>query len=195
MNKGRGFSLVEVLVALSVVGIAASTLLLASASTVESGSDVKARLVARGLAEQMLDDLLGQPYCEPGTSPTTWPLGPESGESSLVPKTILFDDSDDYHLYRSSPPRDRWGIEAGQGDGQGGRRRESFRLPDEYFAGWQVELQVTYANENNPSLDLPASQTSGLRAARVRISRTVNQSVEELILLRRVFAYVPSTSN
>src|SRR5262245_52995751 len=121
-NRHRGFSLVEVLVSLTLLGLAGSTLLLATASTMQAGNDALAQTIARGVAEQLLDEILGQPYCETGGNPLAYPLGPNAGETSNPLKTSLFDDTDDYNGYTCSPPRDAWGIDLGTENGQGGQR-------------------------------------------------------------------------
>jgi prepilin-type N-terminal cleavage/methylation domain-containing protein len=195
LKRHHGFSLIEVLVSLSLLGLAASTLLLATGSTVQSSSDALAQTIARGIAEQLIDEVLGQPYHEPGSHPLTGPLGPESGESPAPSQTFYFDDADDYHQFASSPPSDPWGKLLGSGDGQGGLRAESFRLPQDYFGGWTVEATITYVDETNPSLDLAAPATSGIRAVRVRVTRSQGGGVRELATLRQVFAYVPPLGN
>jgi prepilin-type N-terminal cleavage/methylation domain-containing protein len=162
-DHARGFSLIEVLVSLTLLGLAGSTLLLATAATIQSGHDALAQTIARGIAEQ-----------------TTVPL-----------KTVLFDDTDDYHQYIGSPPRDPWGIELGTGDGQGNQRPAEFQVPAGYFAGWRVEVTIAYADESDPSVDLTPPQTSGLRAVRVRVSRKWDDGYQELVVLRQLFAFVP----
>jgi type II secretory pathway pseudopilin PulG len=187
------FSLVEVLVALTLIGLAGATLLLATTATTEAGADAMARSIARGIAEQLIDDAAGVGYHEPGSPPLSYPLGRDAGETANPLQTALFDDTDDFHGYHSSPPRDRFGMPLGQGNHQGGLRPENFRMPDGYFANWQVEVSVAFADEDSPAQDLAPPATSGLKAVRVRVTRQWNGSVQELIMLRQVFAYVPPT--
>jgi Tfp pilus assembly protein PilV len=190
-KRASGFSLVEALVALTLIGLASSTLLLATASTVQSGADATAQTIARGIAEQVMDEILGQRYHEPnGAARGT--LGPETGESSTPPRTILFDDTDDYAGFTSSPLRDAWGIALGQGNGLGGLRATEFRLPDSYFADWRVNVQVTYVDEDDPTTDLSGFATSVVRAVRVQVTRNWNGTAQDLATIRRVIAYVPS---
>jgi type II secretory pathway pseudopilin PulG len=186
----NGFSLVEALVALTLIGLASSTLLLATASTVQSGADASARTIARGIAEQMIDEILGQRYHEQGTS-ARGALGPESGETATPPRTLLFDDADDYANFESSPLRDSWGMPLGQGNGLGGLRATDFRLPDNYFAQWKVRITITYVNESDPTKDLSGLATSVVRAVRIQVTRNWNGTDQELVSLRRVIAYVP----
>jgi type II secretory pathway pseudopilin PulG len=181
---------VEALVALTLIGLASSTLLLATASTVQSGADATAQTMARGIAEQVMDEVLGQRYHEPGGSARAT-LGPESGETASPPRTLLFDDADDYAGFASSPPRDTWGIQLGQGNGLGALRAADFRLPDNYLSDWNVQVTVSYVNENDPTKDLSGSATSVVRAVRVRVTRNWNGTAQELASIRRVIAYVP----
>jgi hypothetical protein len=182
---------VEVLVAMTLLGLASSTLLLATVATVQSGHDALSQTIARGIAEQVIDDVLGQPYYEPGGNPFSYPLGAEAGETANPPATFLFDDADDFHEYVSVPPRDPFGIELGSGNGVGGQRAEHLQLPEGYLSNWRVEVAITYVDEVDLSVDLTPPTTSGLRAVRVRVSRTWDGVDRELVMLRQVFSYVP----
>jgi type II secretory pathway pseudopilin PulG len=190
-RRADGFSLVEALVALTLIGLASSTLLLATASTVQSGADSTAETIARGIAEQIMDEILGQRYHESGGSARAT-LGPETGETSSPQRTILFDDTDDYANFSSTPLRDDWGIARGQGNGAGGLRASEFRLPDNYFANWNVNVRVSYVDEIIPTKDLSGSATSVVRAVRVQVTRNWNGTAQELVTIRRVIAYVPA---
>jgi prepilin-type N-terminal cleavage/methylation domain-containing protein len=189
--RRRAFSLVEVLVSLTIIGLAGAALLLAAETTTLNGQDAVAATIARGIAEQLLDDLAGQRYVALGKSPTGLPFAKETGETSTPPKTSLFDDLDDYHQLDLAPPLDPWGVPLGQGNGSGGLRPEDFRVSPTFFARWRARVEVTYVNEADPSVNLAGSATSGMRAATVSITRTVNGVTETLAQVRRVFSYVP----
>lgn len=90
--RRRGISLVETVVALVVLSGAMVATLNSVAGARASQVMVGERAKARLLAESMLQEVLAQPYAEPGT--TT--IGPDTGEES---KTLRdqFDDVDDYH--------------------------------------------------------------------------------------------------
>lgn len=90
--RRRGISLVETVVALVVLSGAMVATLNSVAGARASQVMVGQRAKARLLAESMLQEVLAQPYAEPGTNT----LGPDTGESS---KTLRdqFDDVDDYH--------------------------------------------------------------------------------------------------
>lgn len=193
-HRRCAFSLVEVLVSLTIIGLAGAALLLATESTTQTGNDALAATIARGIAEQILDDVLGQRYMAAGESPTALPFGPEAGEVSTPVKTILFDDADDFHRLDQSPPLDPWGIALGQGNGTGGLRPEDFRLSAAYLANWRVTVAIHYVSESDPAVDLTGTATSGLRSATVTVSRTVNGVTDTLAQMRRVFSHVPTSS-
>ena len=191
-QRRRAFSLVEVLVSLTIIGLAGAALLLATESTTQAGNDAVSATIARGIADQVLDDLLGRRYVAAGEAETVLPLGTELGEASTPPKTILFDDTDDFDRLELSPPVDPWGIGIGQGNGAGGLRPEDFRVSSSHFANWKVSVVIRYVNESNPAVDLTGSATSGMRSATVTVTRTINGVTDELARIRRVFAYVPT---
>ena len=184
------FSLVEVLVSLTIIGLAGAALLLAAESTTQTGNDALAATIVRGIADQILDDMLGQRYVAVGESPTVLPFGTETGEASNPVKTVLFDDTDDFHRTTPTPLLDPWGIALGQGNGAGGLRPEDFRVSDSYLANWRTVVVITYVNESNPAVDLTGAATSGMRAATVTVTRTINGTTDTLAQVRRVFSYV-----
>ena len=188
------FSLVEVLVSLAIIGMAGAALLLATESANQNGNDALSATIARGIAEQVLDDVMGQRYMAVGESSTVLPLGIETGEASTPVKTALFDDTDDFHGLDQSPPLDRWGISLGQGNGAGGLRPDDFRLSPSYLANWRLTVAIRYVDEANPAADLAGNATGGMRSATVTVTRTVNGVTDTLAQVRRVFSYVPTIS-
>lgn len=116
MQRQRGFSLIELVVAVAVLGLAASALL---SVAVRSGTD-SARLLREqqvlALAQALLAEVQALPYtyCDPddganlatATSPATCAvpenLGPEAGESRFGP--LRFDNVNDYNGYQMPGP-------------------------------------------------------------------------------------------
>ena len=189
-----GFSLVEVLIAVSILAMAASALLLATEASAESSRSALERTIASGIATQLVDEMLGLPYNEKSGSPFDWPLQPEVGELTEPVQRARFDDTDDFNGYQAVPLEDAWSVPLGTGDDAGGLRRSNFALPTDYFADWSVSIEVRYADEANPSLDLPAGSTSGLRALFVTVSRLDGSIIRNLVTIRRVFSHVPQPS-
>jgi type II secretory pathway pseudopilin PulG len=189
-----GFTLVEALVSLSLTALAGAVILLAMESSLQTSNDVVEQTIAGGLAEQLVDEVLGNRYKEPGISPYQYPLGPNSWEKSGQGRE-RFNDTDDYHQYFARGARDIWGQPLGEGDDSGGSRHPSLRVRDGFFRDWQQRIDVYYVDENALSRRLPANQTSNFRAVEIGIYRqTTDGSVRRLAKLRRVYAYVPPPS-
>lgn len=100
------FSLVEALVAVAVTAIAGAALLTSVTAAVISSAVVAHRAVARGLAEQLMDEIAAVRF--PGAS-NTQPAGSTRAG---------FDDIDDYSGLVESPPRTRDGQIVGTEGGE-----------------------------------------------------------------------------
>jgi type II secretory pathway pseudopilin PulG len=100
MRRG-GFSLVETAIATLLVGgllVTAMNMVGASRITQSRTTD---RQHATLLADELLQEVLAQPYGEPNGNPL---LGLDIGE--LLTLRVGFDDADDYDDYTESPPVD-----------------------------------------------------------------------------------------
>lgn len=115
------------MVSIALTAIAGAVLLSGMEATIATTEDALARTVALGMAEQLMDEVVGQRYHEAGASAYDTTLQPGSAEK-LRGNRSLYDDIDDYNGYRCQPPTDRWGSLLGQGDGAGacGRRGSGF---------------------------------------------------------------------
>ena len=191
MSRRRGFSLAEALIALSVIGLAGAALLLATESASMASRDALEQLIANGLANQLVDEILGLPYKEKGQLPDVWPMGTEAGESAVPQLRSLYDDSDDFNGYCAEPIQDAWAVELGQGDGRGGLRPADFQLASDYFDDWYVVIVVSYVDEDDLSVNLPTPTTSNARAIEVSVFRIEGTARREITRVRRVTSYVP----
>lgn len=190
----RGFTLIEATVAMAITLIAASTLLLAIESTITAGDTALDRVIAEGMADQLLEDIRHCHYMSPGGSPTQYPLGPNSIEAAGAGWS-LFDDTDDFDGLINAPPKDRFGKSLGTGNDTGGLRYSGQRLPDSFFAKWRQRVDICYVNPLDLSQRLSNGQTSEYRAAEVTIERADRDNVWETLARRRfVFAYLPPSS-
>ncbi len=186
-----GFTLIEALVAVSITAIAGSILLLGTTTSLQATDDSLRRTIALGLAEQLLDEVLGARYMEYGTSPYQTPLLSGSDEAATGTRE-LFDDVDDYNGVLAQPPEDLWGVPLGTEGTAGLQRHPNFQLPPEFFDRWRQEVSVYYVSESDLATPLADGQTSDYRAVDVRIVRDDPQrGVQELARLRRVVSYVP----
>ena len=144
--------------------------------------------IARGMAQQLMDEIIGSRYCELGVDPYQVSLGPGADETSRQ----MYDDSDDYNGLRTKPPKDFYGIALGKDNGLGGQRNALFQVPAGFFDNWQQEVDVYYVSEANLSTKLAAGQTSDYRVVEVRIVYIdPNLGRKELVNLKRVVSYVP----
>ncbi|MCA9270890.1 MAG: type II secretion system protein, partial [Planctomycetales bacterium] len=97
----RGFSLIEAMVAMTVMALAGSALLLGVEASMRTTVDNLDRAVATGLARQSIDEIMGHLYT--AADPYQYPLGPNSWEKSGAGRE-RFNDTDDFHGYSSTPP-------------------------------------------------------------------------------------------
>ncbi len=92
----RGVTLVELLVSIVIVGIAAGAVLGVLASNTAASADPMIRHQASAIAEAYLEEILLRPYADP------------DGADGEVSRTA-YDDLDDYDGLVESPPRDQFG--------------------------------------------------------------------------------------
>lgn len=195
-RRHSGFTLVEALVAISLIAMCGAALLLATDLALDSSTRAIDEKTARGLANQLIDEILGLPYVEKGepASQALWQLGPELGEATWPVVRAYYDDADDYRATFAQPPTDEFAIELGQGNERGGLRHPDFRIRDNYFDNWQVFVITWHADESDLSTNLYTGRSvSGFRAIEVYV-RKVNAdgTWQELTKVRRVVGYVPS---
>jgi len=184
----RGFTLVEATVAIALTAIAGSVLLLGTTSSLQNTDDSMRRTIAYGMAQQLMDEIMGCRYMELGGSATDTTLGPNSTEKAAGTRE-LFDDIDDFNGYRCQPPKDMYGVALGTDNGQGGQRYPNFQCPTNFLQNWRQEVDVYYVSENDLTSALSSGQTSDYRAVEVRIMYVDPQrGSTELAKIRRVVA-------
>jgi len=92
-RRNSGFTLVEAMVCMTLIALAGSALLLAAQTSMDSSDYAFEQNLARGIANQMIDEVMGRRYCAAASSPIQYPLSAESHEISTPQKRILFDDT------------------------------------------------------------------------------------------------------
>jgi hypothetical protein len=193
--RRAGFTLAEALVSITLITLAGSALMLATDLTLNSSVDALEEKVADGLANQMIDEILGLPYVEKGeaASQQLFELGPESGESSNPVMRSKYDDIDDYRAFSSRPLVDEFAIEVGRENGSGGLRHPNFRLSEDYFDDWLMNVDIRHVDESDLSKNLTSdASTSDFRAIEVSIwKRAEDGTQSQLTKVRRVIGYVP----
>lgn len=95
MKRQRGMTLVELVIAIVIIGIAAAALYSAMASLVGRSADPMLRQQSLLLAEAYLEEILAQAYADPG--------------AAACSQRACFDDVLDYHNLDEQPPQDARG--------------------------------------------------------------------------------------
>ena len=184
-----GFTLVEALVSITIAAIASSALCLGLIGSLNTAQHTLEQSIANGIAEQLIDEVLGQTYCT-GGDPRQATLGPDAWESAGTHRE-RFNDIDDYAGIFAAPPKDKYGITLGSENGTGGLRNVNFRAPSTFLAKWREEIDIYYVSESNTATKVTTSPYSYMRAIEVRIY-SVESGVKRLITtVRRVHGYVP----
>ncbi|WP_254511930.1 type IV pilus modification PilV family protein [Anatilimnocola floriformis] len=188
-QRRRGFSLVEALVALTIMTMAGSVMLLAIESCLTSTSDAVDKLIADGMANQLLDEISVRRFMAVGDTPLTI-SGPSATEAAASGRQ-LFNDLDDYKNVSSMPAKGIWGETLGTGNDSGGARNTNFCIPSTQFTRWRQRVDIYFVSATDHSQKL-TSGTSYYRAVEVNIEYVATTgSVKPLAKRRRVYAYLP----
>jgi type II secretory pathway pseudopilin PulG len=184
------FSLVEALVALAITAVAGAALLVSLNSNILLTEHTENRVIAQGMARQLMDEVLGTRYMALGSTPYQYPFTPSSWELQTGTRE-RFDDVDDYHGWSTMPPVDEFNVLLGTENGAGGQRKAAFRVPANRFQRWQQKITVSYVNSTNLAQSLSGSSTSDYRAVEVSILYDDPQhGLKELARIRRIVSYV-----
>jgi prepilin-type N-terminal cleavage/methylation domain-containing protein len=157
-NRCRGLTLIEVVASTMIVGLMAVAALNALGAATKSANSIGNRAVAAGMADELMSEILMQPYSDPDGSSV---FGHESGES--VTTRSACDDVDDYNGWNASPPQ----------------YRDGTPIPDR--ATWRQRVVVSRVVPSNPS------QTTGTDQGAKQIHVTIqyeNQVLADQIAVR-----------
>jgi type II secretory pathway pseudopilin PulG len=191
-RSAAAFTLIEALFAVLLAAMAGATLLMGVYSSLQATDESLKETIASGMAQQLMDEAIGNLYCEPGSGGHTVTLGPTTSEAQGKCRERYIA-TEDYNGVCCQPPKDLWGIALGSDDGQGGLRNTAFQAPSGIFGNWQQQVSVYYVSQTNLGTALPAGQTSNYRAVEVRIvDNNPLTGPRQLVKLRRVVAYVPT---
>lgn len=97
-SRSSGFTLVEMVIAIVIIGIGLAGVLLAFNATVKSSADPLIRKQMLAVAEEMMEEVLLKPFTVTGTAPTNSATGCGVAAASRV----SFDDVSDYHNYETT---------------------------------------------------------------------------------------------
>jgi type II secretory pathway pseudopilin PulG len=138
----RGLSLIEVVASTMIVSMMAVATLNGLGAATISAQSIGNRAIALGLADELMSEIIQQPYSDPDGSNF---FGHEAGEATS-PRSA-FDDVDDYNTWNVSPPQ----------------YRDGTVIPNR--TGWTQQVQVTRVLPSDPT------QTSNTEqgAKRIRV--------------------------
>ena len=177
---------------ISITALAAAALLLGSHASLETTNEALKQTIAQGMAQQLMDEIVGCRYMAVGADPQQVSLCPSSWEKATGTRE-RFDDIDDFVDIESEPPTDQYGVPLGTDDGEGDTRAPNFQVPTSMFNNWRQEARVYYVRESDLQTELPYGQTTDYRAVEVRIIEDIpGRGDRELARLRRIVTYVPS---
>lgn len=191
-RQRAAFTLLEAVIASTLTALAGSALLLGLTSSLQNTDDILNEVIARGITEQLMDEVVGKRYSAPGAGGYQVGLGPNTSETS-GPGRSRYDDIDDYAGYTSQPATDPYAIALGTENGTGGTRPAAFQISPTYFSRWRETIDVYYVSNTNFSQRLSGSQTSDYRAVEIHVYYDDPQSgSRELASLRRIVSYLPN---
>lgn len=187
----RGFTLFEAMLAISLAAAAGAAMLLGTTSALQTSDEALKQVIAAGMAQQLMDEALGCMYCAKGVTPYDSYLGCSVDEDGGQGRE-RYNDIDDFHNVRYSPPADPYGIALGNDDGLGGVRPPELRAPEGIIGQWRQEVDVYYVAPPDLSIRRTNTNPSDYRAVEVRtVELLPGGGRRELASLKRVVVYVP----
>lgn len=185
----KAFSLPEAILALAVAALAAAAMYLAVDVSTNSSSDSVKRVIAEGIADQVMQEILSKRFCGPGSDPLSTTLGPTLAEVLGGRKT--YDDTDDYNLYLTNPIYDRFNQRLGTGNGAGGLRPGPFALSNSYFNKWRMTVFTYFMSPSDLRVKL-SSGSSYYRTIEVNVYYQLSATqYMPLAQRKQVICYVP----
>jgi len=144
VRRMRGFTLVEMVVAMVIIGVGLGGVLLTFNTVVKSSADPMIQKQMVAVAEELMEEILLKPHAVAGTAPTN----ALAACGAALSVRSGFDDVRDYHLYRTT------GVCDVDGDAVAGL--ESYAVSvNVSLASWQgvadtlrIEVTVTRGGES-----------------------------------------------
>lgn len=197
VNSSRsryGFSLMEAVVAMSIVAFASSVLLLGVEATLESVEEQEEITIADGLARQLLDEIQGQSWVDPVLRSFPYQTSLSASPDELLgPGRSKFDDTDDYNNYSATPPEHIDGKALAATDSTGDTLPESFRVRSSFLSKWRLTAEVAYLNESDHSVQMADYQPTNYRVLICRVYRQNRDNTWRQVVSReRVISYIPA---
>jgi prepilin-type N-terminal cleavage/methylation domain-containing protein len=150
--QSHGLTLIEVVASTMIVGMLAVAALNGLGAATRSADSIGNRAIAATLADELMSEIVQQPYSDPNGSAV---FGREAGESAS-PRSA-FDDVDDYDTWTASPPQ----------------YRDGSVIPNR--TGWRQTVAITRVTPANPTT------TSGTDQGAKRVRVTIQYNNQTLI--------------
>ncbi len=151
-RRRRALSLIEVVASTIIVAMMSVAALDSLGAATRSAESLGDRAVALGLAEELMAEIVQQPYAEPTQTPA---FGRESGEAAS-PRSG-FDDVDDYNGWNQSPPQ----------------YLDGTAIPDR--TNWRHRVTISRVLPSNPA------QTSATESGAKRIQVIIEHNGEVMV--------------
>lgn len=189
-----GFSLVEAVVAMSIVAISSSVLLLGVEATLDSVEQQEEITIADGMARQILDEIQGQSWVDPSLRSNPYQTSLSASPAELAgPGRSLYDDTDDYNNYTASPPVHINGKTLCASDTSGDTLPDAFRPRTDLLNYWKRTVEVAYLSETDHSVQMQDYQPTNYRVLICRIYRkNLDGTWREVVERQRVISYIPA---
>jgi prepilin-type N-terminal cleavage/methylation domain-containing protein len=192
----RGFTLVESVIAMTVLALAGGALLTSMVGAVNSCNDAVYRTVGRGLADQLMDEIAAAQF----------PTGVSSSPSSSSSVRSLFRTIDDYTGWKESPPQTKSGVILGMDQPSSSastsmfmmgftdsERPTAMRASSEFINRFSRTVIVERVQPATTGWTV-VSQNTSYRRVTVQVSYSVGASSSQMVSEQmRVFAAVPPT--
>lgn len=175
----------EALLSVTITTVAGAALLTSVGSSLGASRDAAHSLIARGLAEQLLEEIAA----------TRFPTAASTRPASKVNR-LQFDELDDYDAWTARPPTTRAGLPVGtELSGATATARDARLQSDPRFlARFTQEAQVERLLPDGNGGWTTTTQLTDYRRVTVRIRYTDAQNTTTLLAqVSRVFSYVPLT--
>jgi type II secretory pathway pseudopilin PulG len=173
-----GVTLVETVIAVSLMTFAASALLTTVCSSVQISTTSQHTVIATGLADQLMDEIASVSF-------------PGSGSASTGSGRTGFTNFDAYNGYSASPPLARSGQVIGTEDTAATTRPQQFQPDPKLLSHFTQQVLVEKIADSGGSTWVTASQSTTLRRVTVTISYTdANGVTTPLAVQVRVFTNV-----
>jgi type II secretory pathway pseudopilin PulG len=180
-SRRSGVTAIESLLAIAIVSVAGGAMLASLASAVRSSREIALTTVARGLAEQLLEEAAASPVPLGTATPT--PAGPR----------VNFTMVDHFNGWSASPPQDRYGrplgTEGSSISGTSSVRPAPMNADAVLLSRFSRSISVEKVLPQGGTWTTTASD-SFFRRVTVRVLFADSDRQRELVVASRIVAYV-----